>query len=130
MLVGLPVITSPQGVRFWLHLCGVDNNPGICEKAFEAFANSPPTAQQPEQEAGATADPSFGSGNTLERTKASSYGEAWLEATMSKLKSFDGDCGFRVAGVHVMAPGQGPRQRASELASRGVFGSSPRRGQE
>eukprot|EP00903_Cladosiphon_okamuranus_P010846 g10247.t1 len=129
VLVGLPVITSPQGVRFWLHLCGVDNNPGICEKTFEAFGNMPPTAQQTEQEAGATSDPSFGSEKTLDKAKVSPYGEAWLEATMSKLKSLD-DCGLGVAGVHVMAPGLGPRRRASELAIRGVFGSSSRRGRE
>lgn len=116
MLVGLPVVTSPRGLRFWLHLCGVGNNPGICDKACEAFRNSPPDA---------TTDPSPGS----EQAKTSAYGEAWFEATMSKLKSLD-DSGLRVAGVHVMAPGPGPRRRAGELASRGVFGSSRRRGRE
>lgn len=130
MLVGLPVVTSPRGLRFWLHLCGVGNNPSICDKAFEAFGDSPPTAQPPgsrkgEEETGAATDPSLGS----EKTKTSSYGDEWFSATMSKLKSLD-DNGLRVAGVHVMAPGPGPRRRASELASRGVFGSSPPRGRE
>ena len=127
MLVGLPVITSPQGLRFWLHLCGVGNNPAICEQSSEAVGNSRPTAQHPErEESGATADPSLES----ETTTASPYGEAWLEDTVSKLKGLDDDCGLSVAGVHVMAPGPGPRRRASELASRGVFGPPPQRRRE
>lgn len=141
MLVGLPVITSPRGLRFWLDLCGVGNNPGISKKAFETFANSPPTAQQPEplkeeENTGATTDPSLGivgrgsrPASGSEETEASSYGQAWFETTMSRLKSLD-DSGVRVAGVHVMAPGPGPRRRASELASRGVFGSPRGRGRE
>lgn len=143
MLVGLPVITSPRGLRFWLDLCGVGNNPVVCQEAFEAFGNSPSIAQQPEPrkeggEAGTTTttDSSLGSFGRESRSapgsetaRAPSYGQAWFETTMSKLKSLD-DGGLRVAGVHVMAPGPGPRRRASELASRGVFGTSRRRGRE
>lgn len=49
------------------------------------------------------------------------FGQAWFETTMSRLKDLGGD-DSRVAGVHVMAPGSGPRERARALASTGVFG--------
>lgn len=125
LLVGLPVITSPKGLRFWLDLCGVGNNPGLCKQAFEAFGNNTPVpiSKQPQQY-----KPSS-SGFASENAFASSppYGQAWLETTVSRLTSLHE---LGVAGVHVMAPGRGPRRRAIELASRGVFGPPRRRQQE
>lgn len=149
LLVGLPVITSPKGLRFWLDLCGVGNNPGLCKRAFEAFGNNPPipTTKQPQQplveerekaDAAIPADTRLGntgsgklspSGFAGENAFASSppYGQAWLETTFSRLIGLHE---MGVAGVHVMAPGRGPRRRAIELASRGVFGPPRRRQQE
>lgn len=49
------------------------------------------------------------------------FGQVWFETTMSRLKDLGGD-GSPVAGVHVMAPGSGPRERAEALVSAGVFG--------
>ena len=57
----------------------------------------------------------------LDRNEYVPFGQAWFETTMSRLKDLGGD-GSRVAGVHVMAPGSGPRERARALASTGVFG--------
>lgn len=53
--------------------------------------------------------------------ESSPFGQVWFETTMSKLKDLGGD-GSRVAGVHVMAPGPGPRGRAEALVRAGVFG--------
>lgn len=146
LLVGLPVITSPKGLRLWLDLCGVGSDPNICRRAFEAFGNSPPTRltrqsqqqrlEEREDTASAAGEASgmVGSGKPSSPASAgehahespSPYGQAWLETTLSNLKSLNE---MGVAGVHVMAPGRGPRRRARELASGGVFGP-PRRGQQ
>ncbi len=148
VLVGLPVITSAKGLRFWLDLCGVSsNNRGIFDAAFEAFGTSPPTARQPEtrereegQPATRMADDASSSGGKQSEGKRPStglgdeeaatvaplpYGQAWLETTVSKLRSLH-ESGLGVAGMHVMAPGPGPRRRAVDLARAGVFGA-PRR---
>lgn len=39
LLIGMPVITSPEGLRFWLQLCGVEHDRSICKEAFQAFGN-------------------------------------------------------------------------------------------
>lgn len=144
LLVGLPVITSPKGLRLWLDLCGVGNNPGVCKRAFEAFGNNPPIpiAQQPQQslqeDTATAADTTLGivgNGKSSSSAFASKhafapsppYGQAWLETTVSRLRSLHE---LGVAGVHVMAPGRGPRRRADELVSRGIFGPPRRRQQE
>lgn len=48
------------------------------------------------------------------------YGQAWFETTMSCLRGLDG---AGVAGVHVMAPGPGPRRMAKSFVDAGVFGA-------
>ena len=57
----------------------------------------------------------------LDQDKDEPFGQAWFETTMSRLKDLGGD-GSPVAGVHVMAPGSGPRERAGALLDTGVFG--------
>lgn len=157
LLVGMPVITSPGGLRFWLELCGLGSRREICTEAFKAFGHS--TAARlshcTEKDPVATptlvrldrrgADTSIGkydemdnkrlggrrkrgfaasetSGNDpREETPEASpyYGRAWFETTISKLRDLDG---LGVAGVHLMAPGQGPRRRVRELLNTGFFG--------
>ncbi|CAM9525636.1 unnamed protein product [Ectocarpus sp. 8 AP-2014] len=121
ILVGLPVITSPKGLRFWLDLCGLHDKHRVCKQAFEAFgqpssvvarAGSEEPHAHPAGEKPATA---------VAGSPPSPYGQEWLETTMLKLKSLDGS-GLGVAGVHLMAPGRAPRRRAIQLAATGFFG--------
>lgn len=143
LLVGMPVITSPEGVRFWLELCGVSKRRDICEEAYAAFGTPPATQPQEahvEKVAAVTSsglrsraavdsgdngrDLRFDDGVTArsESRDALPYGQAWFEMTMHKLRSLDGS---GVTGVHVMAPSPAARRRAGALADAGVFG--PRR---
>ena len=140
VLVGLPVITSPKGLRFWLELCGVSNNRGIFDRAFEAFGTNPPTPRKPnsqqdeEEESaktaahtslGASGRKMFSPGLSDEEAATAAplpYGQAWLETTVVRLRSLH-ESGLGVSGMHVMAPGPGPRRRAAELARAGVFGA-------
>ncbi|CAM9641319.1 unnamed protein product, partial [Ascophyllum nodosum] len=113
LLIGMPIITSPKGLRFWLGLCGLSHRRAICEAAFEAFGDlhaAIPTllGKHEIRKTGWKDDPAF----------ASPYGQAWFETTLSKLKLLQG---MGVAGVHIMAPGEAPRRRARELVDVGVF---------
>lgn len=124
LLVGMPVITSPEGLRFWLELCGVSHNRDICQAAYAAFRDPLAIDQV------STSDSSNGGRDlAMEREAgedaaplASPYGQEWFETTLSKLRELEE---MGVAGIHVMAPGEAPRRRARELVDAGVFG--PRR---
>ncbi|CAB1121101.1 unnamed protein product [Ectocarpus sp. CCAP 1310/34] len=121
ILVGLPVITAPKGLRFWLNLCGLHDNPGVCKQAFEAFGHPSSVVartgtEEPHGHPAGEKQASAVAGST-----PSPYGQEWLETTMLKLKSLDGS-GLGVAGVHLMAPGRAPRRRAIQLAAAGFFG--------
>ena len=148
LLIGMPIITSPKGLRFWLGLCGLSHRRAICEAAFEAFGDlyaAIPTLLG-KHEIRKTSDPvkNFAAGEQVITTQnsseggirmgeavvtkergwkddppfASPYGQAWFETTLSKLKLLQG---MGVAGVHIMAPGEAPRRRARELVDVGVF---------
>lgn len=138
VLVGMPVITSPAGLRFWLELCGVDKRDQICEEAFAAFETpTMSTAQRLAEGTNAVAANVSGGRKALgdqnsEKTTPDadsdapaqaeggvSYGRVWFEKTLLKLQKLDRSV---VAGVHVMAPGAGPRRRTKELIDAGVFG--------
>lgn len=137
ILVGMPVITSPEGLRFWLRLCGVSNRRDVCKEAFEAFRNPAATARSsraPTEKDGVLSsghpERGLGSGRDFadDRTPGSEspaltqemlpYGQAWFDKIMSKLRALD--CSM-VAGVHVMALGPGPRRRARALVGNDVF---------
>ncbi|CAM9546248.1 unnamed protein product, partial [Laminaria digitata] len=126
LLIGMPVITSRRGLQFWLDLCGVSDR-GLREEVLNGFES--PTADAIAAAAAAAAavgEPAKGGGGgessfVLVEGVDAPFGQAWFETTMSRLKDLGGD-DSRVAGVHVMAPGSGPRERARALASTGVFG--------
>lgn len=138
VLVGMPVITSPVGLRFWLELCRVDRHERICKEAFAAFETPiKPTRQHLAGRNSAVAARISGgrkalgdknSGGTVpdadtdaptQEEGSAPYGREWFETTLLKLQKLDR---LGVAGVHVMAPGAGPRRRTKELIDTGVLG--------
>lgn len=138
----MPVITSPKGLRFWLDLCGVSSRHDICKEAFEAFGYPVGVPKTSEGSRGVgtnavdvanhltgSASKNSANGAAAAGTRPEevdcpnrrsetgvSFGEMWFETTMSKLRALDS-----VDGVHVMAPGPGPRRRAATLITSGVF---------
>lgn len=121
ILVGLPVITSPKALRFWLDLCGLHNKPGVCKQAFEAFGHPSSAVARTGTEEPHAHPTGEKQATAVAGSPPSPYGQEWLEATMLKLKSLAGS-GSGVAGVHLMAPGRAPRRRAIQLAGKGFFG--------
>ncbi|CAM9828125.1 unnamed protein product, partial [Ectocarpus fasciculatus] len=121
ILVGLPVITSPKGLRFWLDLCGLHNKPGVCKQAFEAFEHPSSVVARKGTEEPHAHPTGEKRATAVAGSPPPPYGQEWLETTMLKLKSLDGS-GLGVAGVHLMAPGRVPRRRAIQLAGKGFFG--------
>lgn len=121
LLVGMPVITSPEGLRFWLELCGVSHKRDICQAAYATFRDPLAIDQV------STSDSSNGGRDLVMEQDAgedaaplaSPYGQKWFEMTLSKLRELEE---IGIAGVHVMAPGEAPRRRARELVDAGVFG--------
>lgn len=140
LLVGMPVITSPAGLCFWLDLCGVSKRDSICKEAFAAF-RTVATSDKEEYDdmarlknraastEGTVRDKhnfsktAVGKDSTLDGESAAGellpYGQRWFETTMLKLRALNR---LGVTGVHVMAPGPGPRRRAQVLVDGGVFG--------
>ncbi|CAM9308245.1 unnamed protein product [Choristocarpus tenellus] len=104
IIVGLPIITSPVGLNFWLDLCGVAKTNPLRVEASSAVGG--------EGDANSVDMSSKGEGSR-------EYGDSWFKMTFARLRSL-GDSGG-VAGVHVMAPGGIPRRRALELANGGFF---------
>ncbi|CAM9557840.1 unnamed protein product [Ectocarpus sp. 4 AP-2014] len=123
ILVGLPVITSPKGLRFWLDLCGLHDKPGVCKQAFEAFGHPSSVVARTETEEPHAHPAVEKQATAVAGSTPPPYGQEWLETTMLKLKCLDGS-GLGVAGVHLMAPGRAPRRRAIQLAATGFFGES------
>ncbi|CAN0364322.1 unnamed protein product [Ectocarpus sp. 12 AP-2014] len=121
ILVGLPVITSPKGLRFWLNLCGLHDKPGVCKQAFEAFGHPSSVVARTGTEEPHAHPAGEKQATAVAGSTPSPYGQEWLETTMLKLKNLDGS-GLGVAGVHLMAPGRAPRRRAIQLAATGFFG--------
>lgn len=126
LLIGMPVITSPGGLRFWLELCGVAQRDDICSEALGNLGasvgaghavGSGPSGQ-------AFAGPREGPiDEASARARSPPYGDEWFRTTLGRLRGM-GHLG--VAGVHVMAPGSAPRRRLRELIEDGVF--APARG--
>lgn len=121
------MITSPSGLGFWLELCGVDKCDRICKDAFAALEKTkivtPVNHAECKYTGSSTStevDISSGVRTTHGNIKDEvfPYGRAWFETTLLKLQGLDR---LGVAGVHVMAPGPGPRRRAKELLDSGVF---------
>lgn len=124
LLIGMPVITSPGGLRFWLELCGVAKRDDICGEALENLGASVGAGHA--VGSGPSGQASAGSkegpiDEASARARSPPYGDEWFRTTLGRLRGM-GHVG--VAGVHVMAPGSAPRRRLRELIEDGVFAPS------
>lgn len=116
LLVGMPVITSPVGLHFWLNLCGIANHDRIYREA-SAQLESPTNTRGV---GSASSDGRLG-GTTFKphsEGELPPYGQEWFITTLKKLQNAR-DLG--VDGVHVMAPGAAPRRRLLAMMKAGVF---------
>lgn len=118
LLVGMPVITSSAGLRFWLDLCGVGERGDVCKDAMEEVGES---VRRKEAQDSLEDGDQLARGNSPRNPLA--YGQAWFEDTLAKMRDLRE---LGVDGVHVMAPGAGPRRRLQKMVQDGLFGTQVR----
>ncbi|CAN0482736.1 unnamed protein product, partial [Discosporangium mesarthrocarpum] len=117
LVVGLPVITSPTGLRFWLNLCCIGESNPVRLEAFAALSEEGRGAGGEGRRGGGAGIGGGGLSRGLAGGTTDSYGHSWFDGMFANLRGLSGEGG--VAGVHIMAPGSGARRRAQALVDEG-----------